>query len=174
MTLLQSSGNGSENGGKRNAEEVRKGSSMAHEEKLIDYLSKEIETQTTSLMTFRARINLAVFIGPFVLVAALVFRNDIPRGINLWSAKTLIAATLLALIYLTLGWVCCSIEAQIWRKCNEWRQLIAGLSSGKITSVALSELRIKDNKLRRAYLVVYGAMILAFICVGILISQVQR
>ena len=147
---------------------------MAQEDKLIDYLSKEIETHTNNLMTFRARINLSVFIGPFALVAALLFRNDIPRGINLWSAKTLIAGTLLALIYLTLGWVCCSIEAQIWRKCNEWRQLIAGLSSGNITSVKPSELRIKDNKLRRAYLVVYSLMIVAFLCVGILISQVQR
>jgi hypothetical protein len=147
---------------------------MAHEDKLIDYLSKEIETQTNNLMTFRARINLSVSIGPFALVAALLFRNDIPRGIKLWSAKTLIAGTVLALIYLSLGWVCCSIEAQIWRKCNEWRQLIAGLSSGSIRSVAPSELRIKDNKLRRAYLVVYIAMILAFVCVAILISQVQR
>ena len=147
---------------------------MAQEDKLIDYLSKEIETHTNNLMTFRARINLSVFIGPFALVAALLFRNDIPRGINLWSAKTLIAGTLLALIYLTLGWVCCSIEVQIWRKCNEWRQLIAGLSSGNITSVKPSELRIKDNKLRRAYLVVYSLMIVAFPCVGILISQVQR
>jgi cytochrome bd-type quinol oxidase subunit 1 len=147
---------------------------MAHEDKLIDYLSKEIETQTNNLMTFRARINLSVFIGPFALVAALLFRNEIPRGINLWSAKTLIAGILLALIYLTLGWVCCSIEAQIWRKCNEWRQLIAGLSSGNITSVKPCELRIKDNKLRRAYLVVYSLMIVAFLCVGVLISQVQR
>ncbi len=147
---------------------------MAQEDKLIDYLSKEIETQTNNLMSFRARINLAVFIGPFVLVAALVFRNDIPRGINLWSAKTLMAGTLLALIYLTLGWVCCSIEAQIWRKCNDCRKLIAELSSEQITSVAPHQLEIKDNKLRRAYLVVYSAMILAFVCVGILISQVQR
>ena len=75
---------------------------MAHEAELIDYLSKEIETQTTSLMTFRARINLAVFVGPFVLMASLVFRNDIPRGIHLWSVKTLTPAIVLALIYLTL------------------------------------------------------------------------
>ena len=147
---------------------------MGQEDKLIDYLSKEIETHTNNLMTFRARINLSVFIGPFALVAALLFRNDIPRGIHLWSAKTLIPGTLLALIYLTLGWVCCSIEAQIWRKCNEWRRLIAELSSGNIRSVAADQLEIKDKKLRRAYLVVYVAMILAFVCVGILISQVQK
>lgn len=119
--------------------------SMAQEDKLIDYLSKEIETHTNNLMTFRARINLAVFIGPFALLAALLFRNDIPRGINFWSAKTLIAATLLALIYLTLGWVCCSIEAQIWRKCNEWRTMIADLSSGNISSVTPGQLKSKTK-----------------------------
>jgi hypothetical protein len=147
---------------------------MAHEAKLIDYLSKEIVTHTNNLMTFRARINLAVFVGPFALVGALLFRSDIPRGIDIRSAKTVIAGILLALVYLTLGWVCCSIESQIWTKCNEWRQLIAGLSSGNITSVKPAELRIKENKLRLAYLVVYSLMIVAFVCVGVLISQVQR
>ena len=146
---------------------------MAQEDKLIDYLSKEIETQTNNLMTFRARINLAVFVGPFVLMASLVFRNDIPRGIHLWSVKTLIPAIVLALIYLTLGWVCCSIETQIWKKCNEWRQSIADLSSGKTTSVAPAQLEFK-HKLRLACMVVYSAMIVAFMCVGILISQVQK
>src|SRR5439155_4432292 len=139
---------------------------MAHEDKLIDYLSKEIETQTNNLMTFRARINLAVFVGPFVLMASLVFRNDIPRGIHLWSVKTLIPATVLALIYLTLGWVCCSIEKQIWKKCNEWRQLIAELSSGETTGIAPAQLKFK-HKLRLAYMIVYSAMIVAFVCVGI-------
>src|SRR5712692_5849524 len=134
---------------------------MAQEDKLIDYLSKEIETQTNNLMTFRARINLAVFVGPFVLMGSLVFRNDIPRGIHLWSIKTLIPATVLALIYITLGWVCCSIETQIWRKCNIWRKLIAELSSGIRSSVTADQLDFGHPKLRRAYLVVYSAMILA-------------
>jgi len=146
---------------------------MAQEDKLIDYLSKEIETQTNNLMTFRARINLAVFVGPFVLMGSLVFRNDIPRGIHLWSLKTLIPATVLALIYLTLGWVCCSIETQIWRQCNIWRKLIAEFSSGN-GSVKPDRLEFGYPKLRLAYLIVYSTMILAFVCVGILISQVQR
>jgi hypothetical protein len=146
---------------------------MAHEDKLIDYLSKEIETQTNNLMTFRARINLAVFVGPFVLMGSLVIRNDIPRGIHLWSVKTLLPATVLALIYLTLGWVCGSIEIQIWKKCNEWRKLIAELSSGDTRTVSADQLEF-PHRLRMAYLVVYSAMILAFVCVGILISQVQR
>jgi len=52
---------------------------MAHEEKLIDYLSKEIETQTNSLMAFRERVNFAVFIGPFVLLGATLYGKGIPR-----------------------------------------------------------------------------------------------
>jgi hypothetical protein len=147
---------------------------MIHEAEFIEYLSKEIETHTNNLMTFRARINLWVFVGPFVLVGSLLFRNEIPRGINLWSPKTLIAGTLLALIYLTLAWVCCSIEVQILRKCNEWRGLIADLSSEKISNVEPKQLEFSKKKLRRAYLVVYSAMILAFVCVCVLISQVQR
>ena len=147
---------------------------MKYEDKLIDYLSKEIETHTNNLMTFRARINLAVFVGPFLLMGSLVFRTDIPRGIHLWSARTLIPAIVLGFIYLTLGWVCCSIELQIWRQCEEWRTLIADLSSGYVLNVTPHQLHFKTNKLRLAYMVVYSAMILAFVCVGMLISQIQK
>ena len=55
---------------------------MTYEDKLIDHLSREIETHTKNMMTFRARINFAVF-GPFVLLGSImVSAKGVPRGIT--------------------------------------------------------------------------------------------
>ncbi len=39
----------------------------------IVYLSKEIETVTTSLMTFRTRISFTVLLGPFIVMGSVLF-----------------------------------------------------------------------------------------------------
>lgn len=81
---------------------------MAHEDKLIEYLSKEIETSTKNLIAFRERINFAVFVGPFVLLGATLAGKGIPR-INLdvmpFNAKIwlLLLFVVVILSYLTLG-----------------------------------------------------------------------
>ena len=139
---------------------------MAHEEKLIDYLSKEIETQTNNLMTFRERINFAVFIGPFVLLGATLYGKGIPH-IN-WGevgSKTwiLLIVSFLGVIlsYLTMGIACSLIEVHIWQQCNKWRARIANISSGHDTGFIPKQLEF-HHRLRRGYLWVYGAMIVAF------------
>ena len=143
---------------------------MNHAPKLIDHLSKEIIAQTNNLMTFRARINFAVFIGPFVLLGSLLYSSKFLQGIRNWWVFS-IALLFLILSYLTMGWACASIEIHVWRQCNKWRALIAQISSGT-TSVTPEQLEFK-HKLRLGYWVVYGAMTLAFICVLILIFQLE-
>src|SRR5690349_24087169 len=103
---------------------------MAHEEKLIEYLSKEIETQTNNLMSFRERINFAVFIGPFVLLGATLYGKGLSH-VN-WAGMSLVAWIVLAisfvgviLSYLTMGVACSLIEVHIWQQCNKWRERIA-------------------------------------------------
>ena len=143
---------------------------MAHEAELIEYLSKEIETQTNNLMTFRARINFAVFIGPFVLLGSLLYSAKHLQSIgNWWIFVT--AFVFLVLSYLTMGWACASIEIHVWRQCNKWRTLIAEISGGR-TEVTPEQLEFQQ-KLRLGYWVVYGAMTLAFISVLTLISQIE-
>src|SRR2546428_8205040 len=141
---------------------------MATEEKLIDYLSKEIETQTNSLMAFRERVNFAVFIGPFVLLGATLYGKGIPR-IN-WSGVTRAAwiglvLSFLGVIcsYLTMGIACSLIEVHIWQQCNTCHGLIAEISQGNMTEFQADQVVFKE-RLRRGYLWVYGAMIVAFTC----------
>lgn len=89
---------------------------MSLEEKMVDYLSKEIETQTNNLMSFRERINFAVFIGPFVLLGATLYGNGIPH-IRCYAftqrAKIGIAVALLGVVlsYLTMGIACSLIRS---------------------------------------------------------------
>jgi hypothetical protein len=55
---------------------------MPHDDKLIEYLSKEIEIQSSNTMTFRTRANLSVFLGPFVLLGSVVASKGLPSGIT--------------------------------------------------------------------------------------------
>jgi hypothetical protein len=139
---------------------------MAHEEKLIEYLSKEIETQTNNLMTFRERINFAVFIGPFVLLGATLYGKGIPHihwGELTFKAGIGLALSFVGVIlsYLTMGVACSLIEVHIWKQCNVWRSLIAEISQGHTTGLTADQLKFEE-RLQRGYRWVYSAMIIAF------------
>jgi hypothetical protein len=139
---------------------------MAHEDKLIDYLSREIETQTNNLMAFRERINFAVFIGPFVLLGATLYGKGLPHVH--WSEVTVrawvgiaVSFVFVMLSYLTLGIACSLIEVHIWKQCNKLRERIAEISSGHNTGFTLAQLKF-EHRIKRGYLWVYLAMVIAF------------
>jgi hypothetical protein len=140
---------------------------MAHEEKLIEYLTKEIETQTKNLMAFRERINFAVFVGPFVLLGAALYGKSIVPHINWgsWSTAAWIGlglSFLLAILsYLTMGIACSLIERHMWDQCNIWRRLIADISKGRSDGLTFADLEFKEYLLR-GYLWVYITMVIAF------------
>jgi len=156
---------------------LRQGGLMENEGKLIDYLSKEIETQTKNLMIFRERINFAVFIGPFVLLGAILYGGIIPR-IN-WGSLTRTAkigfalSLLLAILsYLTMGIACSRIEKHMWDQCNVWRERIADISSGRKTAFTIEDLRFEEH-LKEGYLWVYLAMVIAFVSAIALVLILQ-
>lgn len=45
---------------------------MSCNEKMIEYLSKEIETLTTNIMLFRSRIAFSIWVGPYVLLGSII------------------------------------------------------------------------------------------------------
>jgi len=150
---------------------------MAQEDKLIDYLSKEIETQTNNLMAFRERINFAVFVGPFVLLGATLYGKGLPNVH--WSEITFkagvgIALSFVALIlsYLAMGKACSLIEVHIWNQCNNWRERIAEISSGHNTGFTLDQLKF-EHRIERGYLWVYFTMVIAFGSAIILVLILQ-
>jgi len=142
---------------------------MASEDKLINYLSREIETQSKNLMAFRERINFTVFVGPFVLLGAMLYGGIIPRiswGDLTGAAKLgLFFSLLLAVLsYLTMGIACSRIEKHIWDQCNIWRARIADISSGNKKTLTIEDLHFEEH-LTKGYLWVYFAMVIAFVSV---------
>ena len=151
---------------------ARKEVPMVQEDKLIDYLSKEIETHTNNRMTFRARINLAVFLGPFVLLGSfLAGAKGVPRGIAI-DGWTVAACVGLGISYIVMGMVSAAIEDHMWRQCNAWRRLIAIVVSDSSTKISQEDL-IFTESVRLGYAVVYLAMILAFVCATLIISRID-
>lgn len=139
---------------------------MLNEDKLIDYLTKEIETQSKNLMAFRERINFAVFVGPFVLLGAMLYGGIIPRinfGGLTGNAKIGLAVCLFfaLLCYLFMGIACLQIEKHMWDQCNIWRERIAEICSGRNEPFTIKDLGFKEH-LTRGYLLVYLVLIIAF------------
>jgi hypothetical protein len=134
---------------------------MEPEENLIEHLSKEIETHTNNLMTFRERINFAVFAGPFIVF--LLAAKGLPHGLSL-DRLTIAACVGLALSYVAMGMACATIERHIWKKCNEWRLAIGKIVAGNAAAIKDEDLTF-PQKLYYGYLWVYLWMIIAFVCV---------
>jgi hypothetical protein len=154
---------------------------MAYEDKLIEYLSKEIETQSNNLMTFRERINFALYVGPFVLLGATLYGKSIPR-INFAALPFIVKMGLglslsgIILSYLFMGIACSVIEGQIWDVCNKWRERIAEISMGHTRGFTLEELKFTRPNIVGGYVSVYCAMLVAFVSaiIAITIFQIYR
>jgi hypothetical protein len=139
---------------------------MAQEDKMIDYLSKEIETQTNVLMKFREKVSFAVFVNPLVVVVPLwgkglpqIRWDDLSRYAWIGIALSLV---LVMLSYLVLGVAYSLIEIQIWRQCNKWRERVSEISMGHDKGFKYDDLSY-PARIKRAYLWVYGALLLGFI-----------
>ena len=145
---------------------------MAHEDKLIEHLSKEIETHTKNMMTFRARINFAVFVGPFVLLSSLMIgAKGVPRGVTP-DIRTIVSAILLLMSYILMASTCAAIERQMWTKCNAWTRIIARIIRNEPVEITGNDLVFKEE-VRLGYALVYAAVIVAFACAAWIVSRVN-
>jgi hypothetical protein len=137
---------------------------------LIEYFSKEIETHTNSLMTFRSRISFAGLFGPFLLLGSLLVATKQLPGSNVVVSgnRWLVAGGGLFLSYLALAWAGATVEKHIWRQCNRWRKLIAEIAQGDPIRLTAEQLEFKEH-LRLGYLFCFGAMSLAFVAAVFLI-----
>lgn len=159
---------------------------------VIAYLSKEIETTTNNLMTFRTKIAFAVLIGPFLVLGSfLVYVKGIPFSLEPGPIGWL-AIGFEGGCFLIIAYVCARIEGDGWRQCNEWRQAIAALH--KDPSLPLEEampprnvkrprwnwkywilLRnwLEERKLKCAYLVAYFLIFASLVVVVFIVSKVK-
>jgi hypothetical protein len=144
---------------------------MANDSEFIEHLSKEIETHTNAMMTFRTRIAFIVFLGPFVLLSSILVGTKRMPDIAKLTPWTFIAIGVLCTCYIVLGLVSGMIERGIWRQCNRWRAQIATLVARKDMNVTSESVQFSDRHLLLAYVIAFILFFLSFIAMIFLISS---
>jgi hypothetical protein len=163
---------------------------------IVEYLSKEIETTTNNLMTFRTKIAFAVLVGPYLVLGSfLVATRSIPVSWGLGRMGWLVVG-FEGLCFLTSGYMCARIEGDARRQCDEWRQAIAALHENsalnleqaleKARSLRLEKKPLSDRrrraliknwfeerKLKVAYLTAYFLIFASLVAVVFIISKVK-
>jgi hypothetical protein len=135
---------------------------------VIEYLAKEIETTTTNMMVYRSKIAFAVFLGPFLLLIAVV-ANAKNLKVSFDTNRSVITG-------LGLGWCACflvlaymnaRIEQQAWRQCNRWREAIAEIHNTPSATIPIrafrDDLYEKQRRTRVIYVMAYLVLLISFI-----------
>lgn len=145
---------------------------------VIAHLSKEIETSTTNIMAYRSKIAFAVFLGPFLLLLAVVANTKgLSISLNLGWVTTVVIGTIWCLCFLTLALLSVRIELQAWRQCNKWRQIIAQLHNDPSARIKTEDLcddlynRVKKTQI--VYVFAYAVLLTSFLLSLIVIAKLR-
>ena len=144
------------------------------EEQLIEYLSKEIETQSNHLMTFRSRISFVVVAGPFIVTSSVLFatRGDFTITTDPFSKPGILVASVLVVIsYMGMGYLCHQIDYGFQKQCNKWRSLLRCLAKGEEVASEKEKDFLSEPRSRLAYFVGFGLMLMVFLSMLFLAGQ---
>lgn len=125
-------------------------------EVLVEHLTKEIEIATGMLTGQRTKNNLMVALGPLAILGAVLLSDG---GIEVFNRADDARLALLGLAFVAsygvLGFLSAKIESKIWGQCNEWRDVIADL-----TSQPRDRLRFPEKGLYATYIGIYMSIAL--------------
>ena len=143
----------------------------ANHKELIEYLSKEIETHSGHLMTFRSRIGFVVLVGPFVLMTSFLatsgeLKTDAFCRLGPWVVIFLVCA-----FYLGLGYLFYRVDIGIEAQCNKWRCLLRCLAKGE--EVASEKEKDFLCEPRAKYSYGWGFVLMLFIFCGLTYLVIQ-
>ena len=144
------------------------------EQQLIEYLSKEIETQSNHLMTFRTRISFVVVAGPFIVTSSVLFatRGDFTITTDPFSKLGILVASVLVVIsYMGMGYLCHQIDHGFQEQCNKWRSLILSLSEEDDVTSRRGQDFLSHPRSRLAYFWGFGLMLMVFFSMMFLAGQ---
>lgn len=144
---------------------------MAYEKDFIQHLSKEIETQTNAIMTFRTRIGFTVFLGPFVLLGSFMVGTKRVPHIEGLTFRTIAVLVFLGICYLALGLVGGLIEQWVWLQCNRWRALIASLVDREDVDPNSDDVQFSHQPLLLTWMVAFTLFFVSFLVMVFLISS---
>jgi hypothetical protein len=148
---------------------------------VIEYLSKEIETTTTNMMVYRTKIAFVFFLGPFIILIAVVTKG-VTFSLRLDSIA-IVAIVVNFLCFLILAYMNARVERQAWLQCNQWREIIAKLHNNpsivlerddlfdKLYGDLPSDPLSKKWKSQVTYIATYAVLVVSFIMSIIIISR---
>ena len=147
-------------------------------EKLIEHLSKEIQTVTETTMTFRTRIAFFVWIGPFLILSSIVvgtkglFRVDLH---DFWFQLAMAAFSISYIGLGVLGWL---IEHGAWKRCDVLRRKI--IEYAKLESVNSIKPEDKDilhpdmtKRVGYGYLCAFICLLIGFLSAALAVSRLE-
>ena len=145
---------------------------------LIKHLSKEIEVLSTNIISTRLRATFTIWIGPFVLLGALVIRQKPGHVVLTVNDYPLIAAfVLLGVLYLLIAYAAGRMERYVADKCNEWRDLLVLVLVEQTLKADAIRTSLHDPYLHRkvqiAYAGVFAAMFASFILILYIVIHVD-
>ncbi len=145
---------------------------------LIKHLSKEIEVLSTNIISTRLRATFTVWIGPFILLGALVIRQKPSRIVITVDDYPLVAAfVLLGMLYLLIAYAAGRMERYVANKCNEWRDLMVLVSLEQTLEADVIRASLHDPYLSRkvqiAYAGVFAAMFASFIVILYIVIHID-
>ncbi len=149
-----------------------------NKEKLIDHLSKEIETLTNNTLTYRVRAAFTIWIGPFVLLGALIIATKGNIEFQTESGTFWIAVIIAAVSYYGLGVAAAIVEEQAWDQCEDWRRAIVAVSlRDDLKAEELNDLISFGNaskKIRGAYYKLFGLILIAFSAIAVIATHIRK
>jgi len=147
---------------------------MAYEEKVIEYVSSEIESQLEHMTTWRSRASLSVFLGPYVILGSILIGT---KGLAISVTGNLCLFILsvlgLAVCFIGLGFASASVEEHCWDYCNKLRTLVAKLQRGEITKLGDDDL-VFPHRVKTTYIYTYILLIISFVFTVVIISQLGQ
>jgi hypothetical protein len=135
---------------------------MAHEKEVIEHLSSEITASIQKMGELRSKTNLAIFIGPYVLLGALFFRKDSLPALGQLPPSVWIALVVLFVCFMGIGLLMAKVEQHDWKHCNECRKIINSLhKSGESVEYNLENIIFKEQ-LIAVYMLAYFLLSVSF------------
>jgi len=145
-------------------------------DKLIEHLSKEIQTVTETTMSFRTRIAFIAWIGPFVILSSIVVGTKGVFRVDLYDIIFWCALVVFCLSYVGLAILGGRIEKGASERCDALRQKLieyAKLPSADSIRVKDIDYTVMTNNVGRAYGWSFGVILLGFLSAAVAVSRLE-
>lgn len=136
--------------------------SPAENSELLKIVSKEIELAIQNTYSMRMKVVFTSWIGPFILLGAIVVANKGPVSIT-YDTKTLFSGIFALLAYFSLAAIFGRYERGNWRRCDRLRELAIDLTNRPDLKDRLLDNRYEKNVLLY-YAILSTTVAVIFIC----------